>query len=167
MRLRVRPLLAALVVLGCFASACDDSTTAPPTEAQLRSALGVPPAAARVLILSQSSHLDWDWLRTFDDYFQNSVDAIFTDALRLLTQYHAAPAHYYYSIAEVGYLQRFLEVHPDFLEPLRQVGQDLRIVGGGITSPDNLLPSGEAFIRDYLIGTSWVRDTLGLPVRQA
>jgi len=167
MSLHVRAWLVALAVMGIFAWACDDDTTRPPTEGQLRSALGVPAAAPRVLILSQSSHLDWDWLHTFDDYYQNSVDAIFTDALQLLTQYHAAPVHYYYSIAEVAYLQRFVAVHPDLIEPLRQVGQDLRIVGGGITSPDNLLPSGEAFIRDYLIGTSWVGDTLGLPVRQA
>ena len=28
----------------------------------------------------------------------------------------------------------------------------LRIAGGGITSPDNLIPHGEAFLRDYLVG---------------
>jgi len=31
------------------------------------------------------------------------------------------------------------------------------IVGGGITSPDNLLPHGEAFVRDYLVGVSWLK----------
>ena len=58
-------------------------------------------------------------------------------------------------------------MHPELLQPLKDVGQDLRIVGGGITSPDNLLPSGEAFIRDYLVGKTWVDATLGLPIRQA
>jgi alpha-mannosidase len=47
------------------------------------------------------------------------------------------------------------------------VGHDLRIVGGGITSPDSLLPPGESFIRDYLVGKTWVDATLGLPIRQA
>lgn len=32
----------------------------------------------------------------------------------------------------------------------------LRLVGGGVTSPDNLLPSGESFIRNYLIGKRWL-----------
>ena len=126
-----------------------------------------PPSAQRVLIFSQSSHLDWDWLRTFDEYYQQSVDGVFTDALDLLRQYHAAPHHYFYSIAEMGFLQRFVTTHPELLEPLKDVGQDLRIVGGGITSPDSLLPPGEAFIRDYLVGKTWVDATLGLPIRQA
>ncbi len=165
-------LLAAFAVAGAIVTGCGDNpesmpSTAPTTEMRLRAELGIPPTAARVLIISQSSHLDWDWVQTFDDYYQRSVDGIFMNALQLLTQYHTAPAHYFYSIAEVAYLQRFATVHPDLLQPLRQVGEDLRIVGGGITSPDNLLPSGEAFIRDYLVGKTWVDQNLGLPIRQA
>src|SRR5262249_34667530 len=137
------------------------------TEASLRAELGIPPGAQRVLIFSQSSHLDWDWLQTFENYFQASVDKVFTDALELLTQYHTAPSHYFYSIAEVGYLQRLIAPHPEFLDASRHVGQDLRIAGGGIPSPDNWLPSGEAFTRDYLLGKNWVDGTLALPVRQA
>src|SRR5262249_56542359 len=59
------------------------------------------------------------------------------------------------------------QAHPELMEPLRAVGQDLRIVGGGVTSPDNLLPPGESFIQDYLVGKSWVDATLGLPIRAA
>jgi alpha-mannosidase len=165
-------LLAAITAAGAIIAGCGESpertpSAAPTAEARLRAELGVPAAAARVLIISQSSHLDWDWLHTFDDYYQQSVDGIFLNALQLLTQYHAAPAHYFYSVAEVAYLQRFAAIHPDLLQPLRHVDQDLRIVGGGITSPDNLLPSGEAFIRDYLMGKTWVDQNLGLPIRQA
>ena len=165
-------LVVAVTTAGAIVAGCGDNSegappTTPTTEVQLRAELGVPAAAARVLIFSQSSHLDWDWLHTFDDYYRASVDGIFTSALQLLTQYHTAPAHYFYSVAEVAYLQRFVAVHPELLQPLRQVGQDLRIVGGGLTSPDNLLPSGEAFIRDYLMGKTWVDQTLGLPIRYA
>jgi alpha-mannosidase len=152
-----------VLALGCGESAGNTATA----EARVRAELGIPPDAPRVLILSQSSHLDWDWLRTFDEYYQRSVDGIFTDALDLLRQYHAAPHHYFYSIAEMGFLQRFVTAHPELLQPLKDAGQDLRIVGGGITSPDNLLPPGEAFIRDYLVGKTWVDATLGLPIRQA
>lgn len=147
--------------------ACPRGAAAPASEACVRAELGVPPQADRVLILSQSSHLDWDWLRTFDDYYTEQVDRIFTNALALLTQSHAAPAHYYYSIAEMGYLQRFLAGQPERRDALRAVGSDLRIVGGGITSPDNLLPRGESFIRDYLVGKTWLDAALALPLRAA
>ena len=159
--------LAVAIVSGCGEDTQSVPAAAPTAEARVRAELGIPPDAPRVFIFSQSSHLDWDWLRTFDEYYQRSVDGIFTDALGLLSQYHAAPHHYFYSIAEMGFLQRFVTQHPDLLQPLKDVGQDLRIVGGGITSPDNLLPSGEAFIRDYLVGKTWVDATLGLPIRQA
>jgi alpha-mannosidase len=158
---------------------CPAPGTGAPSEACTRTELGIPPDAQRVVIVSQSSHLDWDWRHTFDEYFQGPLDdnllflrpgpveTIFSEALDLMTASHASPLHYYYSVAEMGFLQRFVEAHPDRLEALRAVGQDLRIVGGGITSPDNLLPTGEAFIRDYLVGRTWVDATLGLPIRQA
>src|SRR5439155_9683307 len=148
------------------------------SEACVRQELGVPPDARRVAIVSQSSHLDWDWRHTFEEYFQGpltdpflfirpgTVDTILSDALGLMSASHASGAHYYYSVAEMGYLQRFVEAHPDRLDSLRAVGADLRIVGGGITSPDSLLPPGEAFIRDYLVGKHWVDATLGLAIRQ-
>ncbi|HLK10014.1 MAG TPA: hypothetical protein VKW76_01395 [Candidatus Binatia bacterium] len=145
----------------------------------MRQELGIPAAARRVAILSQSSHLDWDWRHTFEDYFDGPlvdpllflfagpVDTILSDAVGLMARFHASEHHYYYSVAEMGYLARFVAAHPEVLESLRALGQDLRIVGGGITSPDSLLPPGEAFIRDYLVGKTWVDATLGLPIRQA
>ena len=158
---------ALLLACGCGESTERTPVPAPPSEARVRAELGIPPEAPRVVILSQSSHLDWDWQRTFDEYYQRSVDTIFTAALGLLTQYHTAPHHYFYSVAEMGFLQHFVTQHPESVQAFKDVGQDLRIVGGGITSPDNLLPSGEAFIRDYLVGKTWVDATLGLPIRQA
>src|SRR5262249_35694542 len=154
---------------------CPASATA--SETCLRTELGIPPDAKRVVILSQSSHLDWDWRHTFDEYFAGpladpflfispgTVETILSDALAVLAASHASGAHYYYSIAEIGYLERFVAGHPERLDALRAVGLNLRIVGGGITSPDSLLPTGEAFIRDYLVGKTWVDATLGLPIR--
>ena len=159
--------------------ACPDPGTAPASEECLRNELGIPPEASRVVIISQSSHLDWDWRHTFEEYFAGplvdpllvalpgTVDTILSDAVGLMTQFHGTGASYYYSVAEMGYLARFVEAHPELVEPLRAVGQNLRIVGGGVTSPDNLLPPGEAFIRDYLVGKQWVDATLGLPIRAA
>jgi alpha-mannosidase len=159
--------------------ACPAPGTAPASEECLRKELGIPTDARRVVIISQSSHLDWDWRHTFETYFAGPlvdpflfllpgpVDTILSDAVGLMSQFHGSGVHYHYSVAEMGYLARFVQAHPELLEPLHAVGQDLRIVGGGITSPDNLLPPGEAFIRDYLVGKSWVDATLGLPIRAA
>jgi alpha-mannosidase len=159
--------------------ACPRPGEAPAGEACVRRELGIPPGARRVAIVSQSSHLDWDWRHTFETYFAGPlddpllfllpgpVDTIFSDAVGLMTQFHGASRHYYYSIAEMGFLQRFVAEHPEMAERLHAVGHDLRIVGGGITSPDSLLPPGESFIRDYLVGKTWIDATLGLPIRQA
>ena len=158
---------------------CPAPGTVPASEECLRTELGIPPDARRVVVISQSSHLDWDWRHTFETYFAGPlvdpvlfllpgpVDTILSDAVGLMSQFHGSGVHYYYSVAEMGFLARFVHEHPDLLEPLRAVGQDLRIVGGGITSPDSLLPPGESFIRDYLVGKSWVDATLGLPIRAA
>jgi len=159
--------------------ACPQPGDATASEACVRRELGIPPDAHRVAIVSQSSHLDWDWRHTFEEYFQGPlvdpllfllpgpVDTILSDAVGLLVRFHGSKAHYYYSVAEMGFLARFVEAHPEMVEPLRAVGQDLRIVGGGITSPDSLLPPGESFIRDYLVGKTWVDGTLQLPIREA
>src|SRR5262249_59637799 len=103
---------------------------------------GIPPEASRVVIISQSSHLDWDWRHTFEVYFAGplvdpflfllpgTVDTILSDAVGLMTQFHGSGVPYYYSVAEMGYLARFVEPHPELVQPLHAVGQNLRTVGG-------------------------------------
>src|SRR5262249_8551763 len=97
------------------------------SEACGRQELGGPREAQRVAIISQSSHLDWDWRHTFEEYFQGplvdpvllllpgTVDSILSDAVGLLVRFHGSKAHYYYSVAEMGYLARFVEAHPEML----------------------------------------------------
>lgn len=128
------------------------------TEAQLRARLGIPPDAKRVLILSQSSHMDWDWNRTFPDYYDVSVDNILEVATHVLAKYSTNLQPYYYSVAETGFLQRFWQKHPNALQSLRNSGHTLHMVGGGITSPDSLLNHGEVFIRNFLVGQRALRN---------
>src|SRR5262249_24273069 len=118
-------VLAAAAVAYAHPAPCPAPGTRPASEACIRAELGIPPDAKRVVILSQSSHLDWDWRHTFDEYFQGpfddprplgdpgTVETIFSDAVGLMAASHASGARYYYSIAEMGYLQRFVEAHPD------------------------------------------------------
>src|SRR5262245_22810136 len=122
-------------------AACPAPGTVPASEECLRTELGIPPDAPRVVIISQSSHLDWDWRYTFETYFAGPlvdpflfllpgpVDTILSEAVGLMTRFHGSGAPYYYSVAEMGYLARFVEAHPDLLEPLRAVGNDLRKIG--------------------------------------
>src|SRR4029434_3134849 len=94
------------------------------SEACVRAELGIPPDAKRVAILSQSSHMDWDGRHSFETYcagpldpllflFPGTVDTILADVVGLMSQFHGAKAHYYYSVAEMGFLSRFVEAHPD------------------------------------------------------
>src|SRR6476620_6807255 len=74
--------LCGVALLGCggggaqSAATCPAAGTAPASETCVRTELGIPPQADRVLILSQSSHLDWDWLRTFADYYVQQADGV-------------------------------------------------------------------------------------------
>src|SRR5437867_2748744 len=66
----------ALVVFACACACRPALKQEVPAETEARRKLGVPDDAARVLILSQSSHLDIDWRHTFDDYHRLYVDRI-------------------------------------------------------------------------------------------
>lgn len=156
------------------------------SESEILDDLGVPPAArGSVAILSTSAHMDWDWLERFPILVNDEEAKYFTSAsydskpsdtiLRNATNYlvknkqpippkSGGPFSYYYDVCEIGFLRAFCEdaAHgAQRIKELQSVGNRLRIVGGGITSPDSLLPNGEAFIRDYLAGIVWVTRALG------
>ncbi|HXU36179.1 MAG TPA: hypothetical protein VN937_07420 [Blastocatellia bacterium] len=132
---------------------------------QILARLKVPTAAQYVVIFDQAAHLDWDWIRTFDEYFLTAysgygVNGALLSALELLGKNNGNEGPYYYSICEMGYLQKFIsyqaEQGNDVVSQFQAAGQSFRIVGGGITSPDNLVCAGEAFIRSYLMGRVWL-----------
>jgi hypothetical protein len=144
--------------LGCGNDVRKRPSVLDPTlsEAELRGALGVPADADRVLVLGQSSHLDIDWRHTFDAYYKDFVQDVLLDAEDVLERDPAA----YYAVAEMAFLDEHVARHG--AAPWRRhagTGR-ARIVGGGLTTPDTLLPTDEALIRDYLLG-SIVADELG------
>ena len=101
--------LAALVLL----VACGNDRRLPSildpniSEQGLRDVLGVPDSAKRVLILSQSSHLDINWKKTFDQYYADHVERVFLDAEAVLE----SDAKAYYSVAEMGFLSEHVARH--------------------------------------------------------
>lgn len=151
------------------------------TENELRESLGIPIDAKQVMIFSQSSHLDWDWLENFttlcsddsapyfhsnQEYVQKPAFMVFDEAVGLVLQYQAATPAYYYSVAEIGFLQAYAQSSARRQEDLQKCGTFLHLCGGGITSPDNLLPHGETFIRNFLVARQWIDATLpALPVQ--
>jgi len=151
---------------------------APGLEATIRKRLGVPASARYVLIIDQASHMDWDWNYSFEEYFSElnpdpnytdryGVRFILSDAVEQLLgipKRKSKEPHYYYSICEMGYFRKFIETKAsegvEIVSLLRRIGDHLRIVGGGITSPDCLVCSGEGFLRNYLLGQLWLASVL-------
>jgi hypothetical protein len=150
---RVAPLLGLAIFGG--ACACD---TPPSREAELRTRLGIPPEARRVIVFGQASHLDINWQKTFSEYYRTWVENIFLSARAILD----AQPRAFYSIAEMAFLRHHVEAHPEELAPLAAHARRgaLRIVGGGMTSPDTLLPETELLVRDFLYGARFAEETL-------
>ena len=140
---------------------------------------------AQLIILCATPHLDWDWLLPFPvlcnnqppnqiNYFSvynnppnGPAFSIFKSATGYLTPGGEPDSAYFYSICEMAFLRAFIDANPDQAALFQAAGANLEILGGGITSPDNLLPHGEAFLRTYLLGNAWARSILNLTPRQA
>ncbi len=116
------------------------------------------------LIVCPTSHMDWDWLVSFEEYYkteffspqvgtQGPVQCILDAACRLL----ASENSFFFSVAELGWLQRYLVDAGGTLADAPGVAQALCLMGGAITSPDNLVCDGEVFVRAYLVGRQWAR----------
>src|SRR4051812_32951027 len=124
----------------------------------------------RTVVVCPTSHLDWDWLDTFGEYervgppdanqYTGPTDSILTGVADLLASHRT----FRFSLAEVGFLRAFVERHPHRLEQL--LDERLELLGGGITSPDNLICHGEVFIRNYLLGRAWL-SSVGLAANVA
>ncbi len=124
------------------------------TETTLRRALGVPSDAARVLVFSESSHWDTNWLLTSEEYFRARLEPIFAAVLAALTDDKARV----YCIESVFFLKLFWERHPEEQPRLRALleRRQLRVLTSSFTTPDTLLPHPEAILRDFHLGQRWL-----------
>src|SRR5208282_254342 len=94
-----------------------------------------------VIVFGQNAHMDIDWQRTFPDYYDTWVATLLTEARQILETQPRA----FYSVAEMAFLQYHLQQHPEELAPIRAAvaAGSFHVVGGGMTSPDTLLPESE------------------------
>lgn len=125
------------------------------TEGATRHRLGIPDDAEHVLVFSESSHWDPDWLYTADVYYERFVRHNLDEAIREL---HGEPRRVY-SIECVFFLRMYWDRHPEQHEAVRALVNErrLRLTSTGVTTADTLLPRAEAILRDLLIGQEWLR----------
>src|SRR5947209_6068759 len=111
------------------------------------------------LIVCPTSHMDWNWKSTFEEYYKSArsdgtpeenVQRILDAAFALF----ANSSSFQFNLAEAGWLARYLADHGGQLPPNNE---SLALLGGALTSPDNLVCNGEVFVRTYLLGRQWAR----------
>ncbi len=120
-------------------------------------------AQGTILIVCPTSHMDWDWTSSFEEYYKTSkgnstpgnsngvgpVQKILNAAASLFT----TESSFYFNVAELGWLQRYLQDEQQNLFG----ATNLSLMGGAITSPDNIVCDGEVFVRAYLVGRQWAQ----------
>jgi hypothetical protein len=126
------------------------------TEKEIRRRLGIPDDAEKVLIFSESSHWDPDWLFTSKEYYRLRIRHILNAALRELEK----EPRRIYSAECIFFLKMYWDRSPEKRDSLRSLMNEgrFRLMGSGFTTPDTILPGTEAIIRDYLYGQEWLRE---------
>ncbi|MCL4448331.1 MAG: hypothetical protein M1483_01175 [Actinobacteria bacterium] len=133
-----------------------------PSESALREKLGIPHDAKQILIFTETSHWDPNWLYTSRTYFRLWVRRQLNQAVKELVR----DERRVYGIECVFFLRMYfedikrhgeIEKHQDLIRQLVNQGR-LRMFGSGVTTPDTTIPSGEALIRDFLVGQEWLRN---------
>ncbi len=122
---------------------------------QLRRHLGIPDDAERVLIFSESSHWDPNWLFTAEEYFERFVRRNLDQAVEGLKQ----EPRRIYSVECTFFLHQYWDHCPEQRDIVRELVNEgrLRLTSSGVTTADTLLPSAEAILRDFLLGQEWLR----------
>ncbi len=126
-----------------------------PSETDLRQRLGVPLDAVQVMVVTESSHWDPDWLLTSRQYFRFCVRRTLDRAIaELLLEPRRV-----FSLECAFFPDMYWERCPQQRSIFRQLVNEgrLRFTGSGVTTPDTLLPEDECLLRDLLIGQEWLR----------
>lgn len=124
-------------------------------EEELRERLGIPAEAREVLVVTESTHWDPDWLLTSTEYLRLMVAPTLDRALDALV----AEPRRVFSVECTFYPEAYLRRSPDRRESFVALANEgrLRFTGSGVTTPDTLLPTDEMLLRDLLEGSEWLR----------
>lgn len=124
-------------------------------EAALRSSLGIPADAKKVLIFGETSHWDPNWLFTSQEYYDRFVQKQLDLAISGLVH----EPRRIYSIECMFFLRMYWDRNPQQQETIRALVNErrLRLTSSGVITADTLLPGPEAIVRDLLLGQEWLR----------
>lgn len=126
-----------------------------PSELHLRQRLGVPAQARQVMLVTESSHWDPDWLFTSRQYFRFWVQGTLDRVIDALLE----EPRRVFSLECTFFSNLYWEARPRQREVFRELVNTgrLRFTGSGVTTPDTLLPEDESILRDLLLGQEWLR----------
>jgi hypothetical protein len=125
------------------------------SEVQLRARLGVPVEAEQVVVVTESTHWDPNWLLTSGEYFRFCVRRTLDGALDELL----AEPRRVFSLECAFFPDLYWQARPERRATFRKLVNEgrLRFTGSGVTTPDTLLPEDELLLRDLLLGQEWLR----------
>ncbi len=120
------------------------------------------PAEGQVF-LSCYHHADLVWRHTYEEY-----DAIRERQLQLLLRYFAEYPAFRFFIDQSEVLRRYIDKHPEHLEPLRAAVTAGQLeLGGCLSIPDLNLCGGESLVRNLLAGKKYYRDVFNTEIETA
>ena len=100
-------------------------------------------------VLVSHTHWDREWYRTFEDFRARLVDAVD----RVLELCAGDPGYRFLLDGQTVVVEDYLEIRPERAPELARLCREGRIaLGPWYVQPDSLLPSGEAHVRNLLIG---------------
>lgn len=115
------------------------------------------------------NHFDLLWRRCWDRDFEHDGQCFVSyrkcqqyaieDALRLCQQ-----GEFTYNVESAFILRAYLDTHPEQLPLIRQLAREGRfdVEGGGETIVDSNLGGGETTLRNFVMGTLWTEEVLGI-----
>jgi len=109
-------------------------------------------------------HFDFEWWKE-EPYHEQDTLVIIDEAMKMLQEH----PEFTYVIDSVLPLKKYIENRPGSLEILKEYIRQERveIVGGDIVAPDEVIPTGEALIRQFEEGQEWLREVFDIQAQVA
>lgn len=109
-------------------------------------------------------HFDFEWWKE-EPFHELDTLAIMDEAFNMLDNY----PEFTYVIDTVLPLKKYIEKRKDGIERIKSFIDRGRveIVGGNIVAPDEVLPVGEALIRQFEEGQAWLKEVFGIQAQVA
>src|SRR5271157_1208352 len=111
------------------------------------------------IYMAGESHIDVAWLWRYEQTRKKAA----TTLRKALMHAKMFPGTFNYALSEPILLEWIKEDDPDLFDQImEEVNRGgIELVGGAYVEPDCMMPSGEAFVRQRLIGQMFYRDNFG------